>query len=89
MNKSDVTIETLITIYDWSEEERPKLRIEPELNVVCVSVRGLGFDIASEDREDLIAQLEGWRDVFDAAVKVLKQDKPRDEAMESKRVCGK
>lgn len=80
MKKSDVTIETLITIYDWSDEARPELRIEPENNFVCVSIGGSEwFDIASEDRGDFIAQLEGWRDIFDAAVKVLKQDQRQDE----------
>jgi hypothetical protein len=70
---SGIDVQTVITDFSWQDESRPRLSIDQNNKNVCVEVgSNFCFDICGGSKEDLLSQLEGWRDIFSKAVEVLK-----------------
>ena len=77
-----VTVEILITDYDWNETSRPALTISSDFKFANLYVGGTKammdlpcVEIIASDEEELRLLLEGYRDIFEAALQVLKEKK--------------
>ena len=77
-----VDICTCITDYEWREDCRPELRLSARgdmlsaaLNVGNDPFRGHALEL-SGSYEDLLSQLEGYAEIFAAAVAHIRASKP-------------
>lgn len=80
MTTTKITTETMITDYDWCESSRPILMIDEAGLSIRLHVGGAAslaalanVEITSKDLEGLVSQLEGYRDIFDAAIQHLRK----------------
>jgi hypothetical protein len=76
-----VDVETIFTDYEWNETSRPILAVNNDLLSASLHV-GVGqalqnvanVEITAKTTDDLLAQIEGHRDIFAAAAEWMKNE---------------